>query len=106
MGWRVRWTTLAWNDVEEAARFIARDSPRYAVVLQREAQSAARSLRQFAYRGRVVPERGNERLRELIVGSYRLIYVLAADDEVHVVAFVNGARDLDVFLQREHRGPE
>jgi toxin ParE1/3/4 len=105
LGWRVRWTTPAWDDVEEAARFVARDSPRYAVVLQREAQSAARSLRQFAYRGRVVPERDNERLRELIVGSHRLIYTLVADDEVHVIAFVNGARDLDEFLKRERREP-
>jgi plasmid stabilization system protein ParE len=103
LGWRVRWTTSGWDDVEEAARFVARDSPRYAVALLREAQSAARSLRQFAYRGRVVPERDDERLRELIVGSHRLIYKLVADDEVHVLAFVNGARDLDAFLKREHR---
>ncbi len=104
MGWRVTWTTPAWNDVEEAARFIARDSPRFAVVLQREAQAAARSLRQFARRGRIVRERNDERLRELIVGqSYRLIYKLVTDDEVHVIAFVHGARDLDAFLQHEQR---
>ena len=103
MGWRVIWTTPAWNDVEEAARFIARDSPRYAVVLQREAQSAARSLRQFAYRGRVVPERDNDRLRELIVGSHRMIYKVVADNEIHVIAFVNGGRDLDMFLKRRGR---
>ena len=104
MGWRVTWTTPAWNDVEEAARFIARDSPRYALVLQREAQAAAKSLQQFARRGRVVPERGDERLRELIVSnSYRLIYKLVADDEVHVIAFVHGARDLNAFLRREDR---
>jgi len=102
LGWRVKWTTPAWADVEEIARFIARDSPRYAVALQREAQSAAWSLRQFAFRGRVVPERDNERLRELIVGSYRLIYKVMAD-EVHVIAFVNGARDLDSFLRRHQR---
>ena len=90
--------------MEEAARFIARDSPRYALVLQREAQAAAKSLQQFARRGRVVPERGDERLRELIVSnSYRLIYKLVADDEVHVIAFVHGARDLNAFLRREDR---
>jgi len=104
VGWRVTWTTPAWNDVEEAARFIARDSPRYALVLQREAQAAAKSLRQFARRGRVVPERGDERLRELIVSnSYRLIYKVVTDDEVHVIAFVHGARDLNAFLRREDR---
>lgn len=99
MGWRVRWTTPAWDDVDEIARFIARDSPRYAVVLQREAQAAATSLRQFARRGRVVPERNDERLRELIVSqSYRLIYRITADDEVHVIAFINSARALDPIL--------
>ena len=103
MGWRVRWTTPAWNDVEEIARFIARDSPRYAIVVQREAQSAAASLRQFARRGRMVSERNDERLRQLIVGSYRLIYKIIADDEVHIIAFVNSARDLELFLQRTDR---
>ena len=104
MGWRVKWATPAWQDVEEQARFIARDSPRYAVVLQREAQAAASSLRQFARRGRIVPERDDERLRELIVGhSFRLIYKVVADEEVHVIAFVNAARDLDAFLKRKRR---
>jgi toxin ParE1/3/4 len=102
---RVRWTTLAWTDVEQIARFIARDSPRYAIVLQREAQAAARSLRQFAERGRIVPEREDDRLRELFVArSYRLIYRLVGDDAVDVIAFVHGARDLDAFLRRQERG--
>jgi plasmid stabilization system protein ParE len=104
VGWRVRWTTPAWTDVEEQARFIARDSPRYAVVLQREAQAAAKSLRQFARRGRIVPERRDERLRELIVASsYRLIYKIVSDDEVHIIVFINSARDLEPFLERENR---
>lgn len=104
MGWKVRWTTPAWRDVEEQARFIAEDSPRYALAFQREAQVAARSLRQFALRGRVVPERGDERLRELIVGNgYRLIYRVAGESEVHVIAFIHGARDLDAFFKREER---
>ena len=104
MGWRVRWTTPAWTDVEEIAKFIARDSPRYAVVLQREAQAAAASLRQFARRGRVVPERNDDRLRELLVArSYRLIYRIAPEEEVHIIAFVHSARDLDAFMSRERR---
>ena len=52
----------------------------------------------------MVPERGDDRLRELIVSkSYRLIYKIVADDEVHVIAFVHGARDVDAFLRRESR---
>jgi toxin ParE1/3/4 len=104
LGWRVKWTTPAWRDVEEAARFIARDSPRYAVVLQREAQAAAASLSRFARRGRIVTERNEGDLRELIVArSYRLIYKVAPDDEVHIIAFVHSARDLDAFLNAADR---
>ena len=99
MGWRVRWTTPAWNDVEAEARFIARDSPQYAVVLQREAQAAAASLRRFARRGRIVPERNDARLRELFVGSYRLMYRIVSDEEVNIIAFIHGTRDLDLFLE-------
>jgi plasmid stabilization system protein ParE len=48
-----------------------------------------------------VPERQDERLRELIVGrSYRLIFTIS-DQEVHVVAFVHTARDLGALLTRE-----
>jgi toxin ParE1/3/4 len=89
--------------VEEAARFVARDSPRYAVALQREAQAAARSLRQFARRGRVVPEQHDQSLRELIVGSHRLLYKIVTGEEVHVIAFINSARDLNAFLESEDR---
>lgn len=104
MGWRVKWTTPAWNDVEEIARVIARDSPRYAVVLQREAQAAASSLSQFARRGRMVRERNDDRLRELIIGrSYRLIYKIFPENEVHIIAFLNCARDLELFLQTHDR---
>lgn len=63
-------------------------------MLQREAQAAASSLRQF----------GDERLRELIVGrSYRLIYRIVADETVQIIAVVHTARDLGAFLQREER---
>ena len=34
----------------------------------------ARALRRFPESGRVVPELGREEIRELLVGSYRVIY--------------------------------
>lgn len=47
-----------------------------------------------------MPEKNNPMIRELFVfHSYRLIYrVIPADHEVHVLAFVHGARDLDNAL--------
>jgi plasmid stabilization system protein ParE len=43
-------------DLEASADYIARASSYYAAAFVREARDAARSLRNFANRGRVVPE--------------------------------------------------
>ena len=99
MAWRVRWTELAWNGVESAAEYIARDSPRYAAALVREARDAARSLRQLAERGRVVPEENDPNIRELFVQSYRLIYRLRGN-EVEIINFIHGARDLAAIVRK------
>jgi plasmid stabilization system protein ParE len=88
---RVAWTESAWQELECAARFIARDSPRYAAALIGEARSAARSLRTFPLRGRVVPEAADDLVRELFVKSYRLIYEVSGD-KVVILTFLHGAR--------------
>jgi toxin ParE1/3/4 len=95
----VRWTETATQDLEEVAEFIGRDSRFYATALVREARAAARSLRTFADRGRVVPEVEAPDIRELFVRSYRLIYQVTAD-HVFILAFVHGARDLTALWER------
>ena len=56
MARRVVWTALAQRDLGATADYISADSPRYAAALVREVRDAARSLRRFAERGRIVPE--------------------------------------------------
>jgi hypothetical protein len=47
---------------------------------------------------------GTTRLRELNVAQRcRLIYKIVAGDEVHVIAFIHSARDLDAFLGKVDR---
>jgi plasmid stabilization system protein ParE len=64
----------------------------------REARDAARSLQQFAERGRLVPEEKDPKIRELFVQSYRLIYRIRGND-VQIINFVHGARDLAAILR-------
>jgi toxin ParE1/3/4 len=90
---RVAWTESAWRELESAANFIALDSPRYAAAFIEQAKSTARSLKTSPNRGRVVPEVGDHALRELFLGSHRLIYEVHAD-RVIVIAFIHGARQL------------
>lgn len=95
----VRWSEAATRDLEEAADFIARDSRYYAAALVRDARATARSPRALAERGRIVPEARSSNVREVPVKSYRLIYWVAPEG-VTVLAFVYGARDLQVLWQR------
>jgi plasmid stabilization system protein ParE len=102
MARRVKWTEVAWSDLEAVADYIARDSRRYAAAFVREVRDAARSLTCLAERGRRVPEFGMPAVRELFVRKYRLIYRLT-EDTVHIVAFIHGARDLAALWEQERR---
>ena len=94
----VSWTECALRDLDDAAQFIAHDSKFYAKAFVREVRLAARSLRHFAERGRVVPEIGDFDIRELFVRRYRLIYTLEGKHKVLVVRFIHGSRDLSRLL--------
>jgi len=51
MARKVKWTAATWSDLEEAADYIARDSPNYAAALVREVCESVRSLSRSAGRG-------------------------------------------------------
>jgi toxin ParE1/3/4 len=63
-------------------------------------ERAISSLSVMAGRGRMVPELRSERgpeFREIISGAYRIIY-RNVEDEVWIVAIVDGHRDVDELL--------
>jgi toxin ParE1/3/4 len=103
MARRVAWTEAAWRDLEHIADYIAEDSPGYAAAFVRRVRDQAGSLDEMAERGRVVPEVNDPAVRELIVGSYRLIYEIH-EESVFVLALIHGARDL-ATLWDEETGP-
>jgi plasmid stabilization system protein ParE len=102
MARRVVWAEAASADLEEAASYIARDSPYYAAAFVREVRAAARALRVSSERGRVVPELGQSDIRELLVRSYRLIYNVTPK-QIHILAMIHGARDF-THAWGKHRG--
>lgn len=100
MARQVAWTETAWRDLERIADYIAEDSPGYAAALLRRVRDRARSLEEMAERGRVVPELEEPTVRELVIGSYRLIYEIDSAD-VHILALIHGARDLAAHWDKE-----
>lgn len=100
MAWKVKWTSVAWTDLELLADFISKDSSYYAASFVQEIKMASNSLKAFAERGRVVPELRRADIRELFVGNYRLIYQVT-QDIVYILALVHGSRNLRMLWKKK-----
>ena len=92
---RLRWTPQALEDVEAICTYIARDSNYYARMFASQIIEKASTLESFPKAGRIVPESNREDVREMIHGSYRIIYRLI-NDEVQILTVHHSARLLDL----------
>ena len=89
---RLRWSPRSVDDLEAIHDFIARDSSRYAELVSRRIVAATESLIEFPEIGRIVPEVGDPRLRELIVRPFRIVYRVRVD-LVEIVTVFRGSRE-------------
>ena len=82
---RVEWSPLALDRVSDIARYIANDNPDAAERWVNELFDSVERLADFPESGRVVPEVGVRRIRELIFGAYRVIYSVTGHVEILTV---------------------
>lgn len=82
MGARVTWSRKAQLDLADIADYIGKDSKAAAVRTLRKLAAAARRLALHPLSGHVVPRWNRPALRELVVGSYRLLYCVTPDETV------------------------
>ena len=87
----VHWTPGARLDLLRIVRTIGADSPVYGTAFLSRIDVDVGRLEDFPKLGRVVPEYEDGNLRELLVGSYRVVYGIQ-NDEVAIIAIVHGAR--------------
>jgi toxin ParE1/3/4 len=99
MDLEVKWSPEATEDLESIAEYIARDSEYYARGVVTEIMSISRNLGVFPLIGRIVPEVGDETIRERFVYSYRLLYRVEPD-RILVVAVIHGKRLLENVAER------
>lgn len=99
MAHRLVWSPAALEDLDSIAAYIARDSPRYASAVTRKFRDTARELRQFPLSGRMVPELEDERIRQKIVYSWRMIYRFQ-DDVITIAAIVHSRQSFETGVGR------
>ena len=95
----VEWSPEASEDLESIAEYIARDSEFYARAVVSKILEASRNIRDFPLIGRIVPETGDERIRERFIYSYRLVYKID-EKRILVVAVIHGKRLFDSIAER------
>lgn len=96
----VVWTALARDGLDEALAHIAEDSPAAAERILDVVLRTAESLSVLSLRGRIVPEVGQDSIREVFVYSYRILYEVLPG-EVQILAFLHGVRDFGLWLREK-----
>ena len=85
------WTRRAIEDVQSIQQFIAQDSPHYAQLVTQRLIASVERLPALPQSGRIVPEINDPAVREVIRGTYRIVYRLVRE-EIHIVTVHHAAR--------------
>ena len=91
---RLRWSLRALEQAEAALDYIAEDRPQAAADWLSGLFEWTRMLETLPLQGRVVPEAHRDDLRELIYGSYRIVYRVRGD-VVSVLLVHHSRQDFD-----------
>ena len=91
---KIIWAKSARNDLKAIFDYIARDSSYYAGRFIDRLTGRVFILTDNIKAGKIVPEFGNDSLRELIEGDYRIIYYIRTDDNIKVIRIHHSAKIL------------
>ena len=99
MDLKIDWSPEAVEDLESIADYIGRDSEFYARAVVTRVLDVCSDLIKFPYIGRIVPELGDENIRERIIYSYRAVYRIE-QQRILIVAVIHGKRLFDTIDAR------
>jgi toxin ParE1/3/4 len=88
---RLIWSPRSIRDLEAIHQRIALDSPLYASLVVQRLVRAPERLLDFPELGRVVPEHGQNELREIIVRPFRMVYRVGRNS-VEIVTVFHASR--------------
>jgi len=91
---RINWTFQARDDLKAIAEYISKDSKLYAKLQVIRLKNRTRILKTQIRSGKIVPEINKKNIRELIEGSYRIIYKIVKDNQIDILTIHHSARDL------------
>ena len=90
---KIIWSKPALKDLENLYLYISQDSTQYASIFITKIINTAEKLKEFPEIGRIVPERNNKNIREIIFQHYRIIYKTTSR-AIYILTVCHGGRDL------------
>ena len=88
----IRWTKQAIQDIDNIAEFISKDSEHYAKIQVQRFFESTKVLVRFPTAGKIVMEKQDSSIREVLVGSYRIIYKIINKSKIDVLTVHHSKR--------------
>jgi addiction module RelE/StbE family toxin len=90
---KVHWTITAEGHLDAIFNYIAQNSPEYAKRIVDRITRRSQQIAEYPLSGRRVSEYDFNQIREVIEGSYRIIYHIKSD-QVDVLAVIHSAMNI------------
>ncbi len=84
------WMPQALKDLDTISEYIEKDSEYYAKITVQKIFSAVKQLEKFPQMGRIVPEKQDPTLREILYRNYRIVYKYR-DNEIYILTVFHGS---------------
>ena len=97
---KIVWTGPAITDLENLKLYISQDCSQYASIFISKIINVAESLITFPEIGRIVPERNNKLIREVVFQHYRIIYKVEKEI-IYILTVCHGSRDLTTWIEKK-----
>ena len=92
------WTEISKQDLKDIFDYISNDSRRYASITVNKIFQRVQVIVDNPYTGRIVPEFNDKLIREVIIGNYRIVYLIVTKSQVHILRIYHSARLLSVDI--------
>ncbi|MDR9403656.1 MAG: type II toxin-antitoxin system RelE/ParE family toxin [Halothece sp. Uz-M2-17] len=91
---KVFWTETAINHLSSIYNYISQTSPQYAQRIVERLTKRSEQIADFPLSGRAVPEFETKQIREIIEGSYRIIYYIKSE-QIDILAVLHGSQQIN-----------
>jgi toxin ParE1/3/4 len=95
----IKWSPEAVEDLEQIVEYIEKDSEYYATAVVSETLNIVQKIEEYPLSGRKVPEIDDEKIREYLLYSYRIIYQIQ-EHYILIVAIIHGKRQIENIKNR------